>query len=190
MLHRTTIPLLLALFSALAMTVLAQADARAAEGETSAAAAEGETSAAAAERPGRTGYPLPRYVSLRADEVNLRTGPGVRYPIEWIYRRRGLPVEIVEEFEAWRRIRDWQGTLGWVHRSMLQGRRTVLVVGAERRLRRRPQDDATAVARLEAGSIGELQACLETWCQVELAGHLGWLRRDEFYGAYPGEVIE
>jgi SH3-like domain-containing protein len=81
---------------------------------------------------------LPRFVSLRASEVNLRTGPGIRYPIEWVFKRRDLPVEVVDEFESWRRIRDWEGTLGWVHQSMLRGRRTALVTGEPRVLRRAP----------------------------------------------------
>ena len=90
------------------------------------------------ERPGRTGLPLPRFVSLRADQVNLRTGPGVRYPIDWVYRRRDLPVEIIDEHETWRRIRDWEGTIGWVHQSMLQGVRNAMVTGEPRTLRKLP----------------------------------------------------
>ena len=79
-----------------------------------------------------TQLPLPRFVSLRSNEINLRTGPGSNYPIVWIYQRRGMPVEVVAEFESWRKIRDWQGTVGWVHQSMLDGRRGALVIGGER----------------------------------------------------------
>ena len=87
-----------------------------------------QTPAEATQRPappGRTGLPLPRFVTLRANEVNLRSGPGTRYPIDWVYRRSGMPVEIIDEFDTWRRIRDWQGTEGWVHQSMVQGRRGI-----------------------------------------------------------------
>src|SRR5258708_28049028 len=73
--------------------------------------------------------PLPRYLSLRSDEVNLRTGPGVRYPVDWVLQRRNMPVEVLAEFENWRKIRDWQGTEGWVHQSMLSGRRYAIVTG-------------------------------------------------------------
>ena len=73
-----------------------------------------------------TGLPLPRFASLKAEKVYLRTGPGQRYPVDWIFLRRGLPVEIVSEFEHWRRIRDWRGTESWIHRAMLSGRRTVI----------------------------------------------------------------
>jgi SH3-like domain-containing protein len=134
----------------------------------------------------------PRYLSLRANEVNLRTGPGVRYPVEWVFRRRGLPVEVIGEFETWRRIRDWEGTEGWVHQSMLWHRRFAVVVGELRTLRHEPEADARPVARVEPGVIGELLRCDEdeAWCRMQIAGHEGWLRRDEIWGVYADEVIE
>ncbi len=136
--------------------------------------------------------PVPRFVSLRAAVVNLRTGPGVRYPVEWVFKRRGLPVEVVAEFETWRKVRDWEGTVGWVHQSMLSGRRSAVVTGAVRGLRREPSEDAGVVARAEPGVVGELTRCRrgEPWCRVRIAGHEGWLRRDEFWVAYPGEAVK
>ncbi len=141
------------------------------------------------ERPGRTGLPLPRFVSLRASEVNLRAGPGIRYPIQWVYQRRNMPVEVIEEFETWRRIRDWEGTDGWVHQSMIQGRRSILVTGQERLLLRKPEGGAAPVARLEAGVIGELLGCDGRWCEISAGGFDGWLPRDAFYGTYPQETV-
>lgn len=142
------------------------------------------------ERPGRTGLPLPRFVSLRASEVNLRAGPGIRYPIQWVYQRRNLPVEVMEEFETWRRIRDWEGTEGWVHQSMLQGRRSIQVTGQEQLLLREPEGEAAAVARLQAGVVGELLGCDGRWCEVATGGYDGWLPRDAFYGAYLDESVD
>ncbi len=142
------------------------------------------------QRPGQTGLPLPRFVSLRAKEVNLRTGPGARYPIDWVYRRRHLPVEIIDEFDTWRRVRDWQGTVGWVHQSMLQGRRTVQILGHRRLLQETPDAAAAGVAQLEPGVIGELLTCRPDWCQVQVQDLTGWLRRDAFFGAYPQEPPE
>lgn len=139
---------------------------------------------------GASGLPLPRFVSLRADEVNLRTGPGTRYPIDWVYRRRGMPVEIIDEFDTWRRIRDWQGTEGWVHQSMVQGQRGILVTGQRHMLRRRPQADAPGVALLDAGVVGVLQRCQGDWCEVSAGGFTGWLPRSAFYGLYPGERVD
>ena len=100
-----------------------------------------------------SGLPLPRFVSLRSDEVNLRAGPGVRYPIDWIYARKDLPVEVIAEFEAWRKIRDWQGTEGWVHQSMLTGRRMMVVMGQARSLRASDADSADPVAVVEPGVV-------------------------------------
>jgi SH3-like domain-containing protein len=139
-------------------------------------------------RPGQTGLPLPRFVSLRAAKVNLRTGPGIRYPIDWVYQRRGLPVEVIGEFDTWRRIRDHEGTVGWVHQSMLRGTRTVLLRDRLRVLRQDPEDGAPAVARLEPGVIGELDRCAGAWCQIEVEGLKGWIRRGEIYGLGPEEI--
>jgi len=133
---------------------------------------------------------LPRFASLRADEVNLRAGPGTRYPIEWVYKRRNLPVEVIDEFDTWRRIRDWQGTEGWVHQSMLNGRRSIIIVDDLAMLQRDPQEDARGVARLEAGVIGRVDSCGDIWCVVTAFNRKGWLRREQFYGVYPGEEIQ
>lgn len=139
-----------------------------------------------------SGLPLPRFVSLRSDEVNLRTGPGVRYPIDWIYSRRDLPVEVIAEFEAWRKIRDWQGTEGWVHQSMLSGRRMMVVIGAARPLRSGDSDSAEPVAIVEPGVLGRILSCprAREFCRVEVNQIPGWLRRDELWGVYKGEWLE
>jgi SH3-like domain-containing protein len=133
--------------------------------------------------------PVPRFVSLRADEVNLRTGPGERYPIDWVLTRKGLPVEIVEEFEAWRKIRDPQGTEGWVHQRMVTGTRNVVVTGDVRTLHADPDAAAPAVARAEPGVIAHLLDCRNTWCRIELQGMKGWLKRTEVWGVYPTEAV-
>jgi SH3-like domain-containing protein len=139
-----------------------------------------------------SGLPLPRFVSLRSDEVNLRTGPGVRYPIDWIYSRKDLPVEVVAEFEAWRKIRDWQGSEGWVHQSMLSGRRMMVVVGSGRTLRGSDAESAEPVASVEAGVFGRLLQCPRNrdYCRVEIQQMQGWLKRDELWGVYKGEWVE
>jgi len=139
-----------------------------------------------------TGLPLPRFVSLRADEVNMRTGPGVQYPVEWVYHRRQLPVEIIAEYRTWRKIRDWQGTQGWVHQSMLSGRRNIIVTGKIRNLRSKSNVKSAAVARVEPSVIGELLKCPQGvgWCSVEIDGFKGWLRRVDFWGTHRNEKIE
>ena len=137
-----------------------------------------------------TGLPIPRFVSLRPDEVNLRTGPGLRYPIEWVYKRAAMPVEVIGEYGTWRQLRDWQGDTGWVHQVMLQADRTARIVGDDAQpLRAQPGQDARPVAQLQPGVIADLQRCQDTWCRLSAGGHTGWLRRDAFYGVYPGEAV-
>jgi len=138
-----------------------------------------------------SGLPLPRFVSMRAAEINLRTGPGVQYPIEWVYRREHLPVEIIAEFRTWRKIRDWQGAQGWVHQGMLTGQRYVIVTGALRMLRTEPDFQSKPIAKLEKGVIARLKNCPASgaWCEINVGKHKGWLRTVEFWGAYPNEVL-
>lgn len=136
------------------------------------------------------GLPVPRFVTLRADQVNLRTGPGERYPIDWVFTRKNMPVEIVAEFENWRKIRDVDGTEGWVHEHMVTGRRAIIVRGQIRAIRDRPQSDAVVVARAEPGVIAKLLECDPVWCKVDTGGVSGWLQRDEIWGVYPNEVIQ
>lgn len=154
----------------------------------------GTLSAAATAAPGTegTGLPLPRFVSLRSEQVNMRTGPGVRYPIDWVYLRRDLPVEVVQEFETWRKIRDPEGAEGWVHQSMLSGRRTVLTLEGSHPLRRDPAETAETVALVEAGVQANLIQCPKTadYCKVEVQGRTGWLKRGEFWGVYRNEFID
>jgi SH3-like domain-containing protein len=139
-----------------------------------------------------SGLPLPRFVSLRSDEVNLRSGPGKQYPVDWIYTRRELPVEVIAEFQDWRKVRDWQGAEGWLHLSMLSARRMMVVTGGRRRLRSEPDEKAASVAELEPNVVGKLLGCPrdKAYCHVEIDSLQGWLKRDEFWGVYPGEYIE
>jgi SH3-like domain-containing protein len=138
-----------------------------------------------------TGLPLPRWAALRTDDVNMRSGPGTRYPIEWVYKRRDLPVQIEREFEVWRLVRDAEGVKGWVHQATLVGHRSFLVSGNEAILRRRPDDAAEAVARLRPGVVGRLRSCdaASPWCEVQVGDYRGYLRRDAVWGIAPGEAV-
>ena len=139
-----------------------------------------------------TGLPIPRFAALRSDDVNFRSGPGTRYPIEWIYKRRDLPVEIEREFEIWRLVRDPAGNKGWVHQATLVGRRTAIVLGTEHALRSAASDTAAAVATLKAGVIIRLRSCDadSEWCQASIADYRGYIRRSDLWGLQPGEVIQ
>lgn len=136
--------------------------------------------------------PLPRFVSLRADQVNMRAGPGARYPVDWVYMRRDLPVEVIAEYETWRKIRDPDGTEGWVHQSMLAGRRMAVVRGRKAMLRRTADDSSSAAAWLDPGVVLRLHQCPpgSEYCRVEVEGYQGWLRRGEIWGIYKGEIVD
>lgn len=132
----------------------------------------------------------PHFGSLRAEKVYLRSGPSADYPIQWVYVRKGLPVEILAAFDVWRKIRDFEGTEGWVHQQMLTGRRSVLVTGAVRDLHSDPQLAAPVVAQLEPGVVAAVSHCDASWCELKAGGYRGWLKRDELWGVEPGETIE
>jgi SH3-like domain-containing protein len=136
-----------------------------------------------------TGLPVPRFVSLATDRVNVRFGPGKQYPINWVFARKDLPVEIIAEFDTWRKIRDADGDEGWIHASLLSSRRTIMVTGKVRDLRRTPSPNSRVVLRAEPGVIGRLFDCEENWCRIEIEGRRGWLQRDEFWGTQPGEAV-
>ena len=155
------------------------------------AAAQQETSPPAkAENP--SGLPIPRWVSIRAREANLRTGPGARYPIDWVLQRRKLPAEIVGEFENWRQIKVQDGTVGWVHKSMLSGKRTATVTAARVRGLQAPDTDAPVAAFLEDGVIVALNGCEATWCRIAIDSHGvdGWIARSALWGIYDGEAVK
>lgn len=160
-------------------------------GFASAQAASGPPAPEGGGKGSVTGLALPRFAALRSDDVNFRAGPGTRYPIEWVYRRRNLPVEIVREFDVWRLVRDEEGTEGWVHQATLTGRRSFIVIGAEHRLRAAPSEGAATVARMAPGVVGRLVHCdaNATWCEAQVKGYHGFLKRAAFWGSFPGEAV-
>jgi SH3-like domain-containing protein len=136
------------------------------------------------------GLKVPRFVSLHSDKVNLRTGPGQQYPIEWVLTRKDMPVEVIAQFEHWRRIRDWEGTAGWVQEHMVAGRRTAIVAkGAERPLHQQPDPASAVVARAAPGVVAHLLECRGPWCRVETDNLSGWMRKSDLWGVYPDETL-
>ncbi|HVO03586.1 MAG TPA: SH3 domain-containing protein [Candidatus Cybelea sp.] len=134
--------------------------------------------------------PLPRFASLDSSEVNFRVGPGEDKPKLWLYQRAGMPVEIIEEFDVWRRVRDYQGTVGWVKVSLLSSKRTAIVIDSRRTLHAEPDADSRAVALVDPGVIGKLIECKTEWCRLSFKGYEGWLKRGEFWGVYPNETVK
>ncbi|MGE0628107.1 MAG: SH3 domain-containing protein [Hyphomicrobiaceae bacterium] len=152
----------------------------------------------AGERTGPSGLPLPRYVSLKSDRVNMRAGPGLKYPTKWVYRRAGLPVEVLREYEGWREVRDAEGVTGWVIGSLLSGRRTALIMPWERKAGRKTvqvelksddRTDAGHVAQVEAGVIANVRSCDGRWCAVSVGDIRGYLQQKALWGVYPNETV-
>ncbi|AIL12515.1 hypothetical protein IM40_01620 [Candidatus Paracaedimonas acanthamoebae] len=137
-----------------------------------------------------TPLPLPRFASLRSSEINLRVGPGSEYPIEWIFKRKDMPIEIIDEFEVWRKIRDYEGVEGWVHKSMLSGARFAIVVHTFQHLHRSADLHSKAVAAAEAGVICKILETKGDWCKIEAQGYKGWVTRSALWGLYPHETIK
>lgn len=150
--------------------------------------------AALAGQTGESGLPLPRFVSTRSDSVNIRSGPGERYPVQWVLRKKGMPVEITAEYENWRKIRDWEGTEGWVHMALLSGRRSALIHPADGVMRNEPDAIARPLARLQKGLIVRLKACTANWCDIALGAATGsaggWVNKESLWGVYPEEIFE
>lgn len=138
-----------------------------------------------------TGLPVPRFVSVDPNQikVNVRFGPGQQYPINWVFTRPGVPLEVIAEFDNWRKIKDYEGAEGWISARLLTGRRTIMIQGATRDLRRKANNQARILLYAEPGVIGRLLSCRDSWCRVEIEGQRGWLQRGEFWGTLPGETI-
>lgn len=137
-----------------------------------------------------TDLPLPRFVSLSSDKIHVRAGPGTQFPIKWEYIKKGLPVEITLEYDHWRKIRDIEGAEGWVHKSLLSGRRTALVNAAEPvPVYRRPNAGERLVARLEPGVVVALEACEPLWCRLSAGGYKGWIERQHLWGVFQHETF-
>jgi len=142
---------------------------------------------------GETGLTIPRFVSLRSNHINARSGPGARYPIEWVYMQKSAPVEIIAEFELWRKIKDWQGSESWVHKSMLSGKRSVKVITpGENNVYAKDDFKAKIIAKVEDEVVGEIEKCPvnNSFCKIKFASITGWVPRQNLYGLYPEEIID
>ena len=144
---------------------------------------------AAEERGPVTNLPLPRFVSLKAAEANVRRGPSLTHRIDWVYKRRNMPLIVTAEHGHWRKIEDKDGAGGWVHYSLLSGVRTVLVEKDMRELRRRADRTSAVTAVLEMGVVAWLGDCDPVWCRVSAGGYSGWAPKTALWGVLPDEVL-
>ncbi len=142
----------------------------------------------------KSGLPVPRFVSLKPDRVNVRGGPTRDHDVTFVYTRAGLPVEITAESDNWRRIRDWEGSEGWVYHSLLSGRRTAVVTPKDKKelvaLYDKADRSGAITARLQPGVLASVKRCTGTWCQIVGSGFEGWVVQEQLWGVYPNEKVE
>ena len=144
--------------------------------------------AVAQDRGQVTNLPMPRYVSLKAAEGNVRRGPSLSHRIDWVFTKRNMPLEIVGEYGHWRRVRDRDGAGGWMHYSLLSGTRTIIVDQDMLPLRTKPETSAATVAHAEAGVLARLGACTLDWCRISAGGQRGWVPKATLWGVKPEEI--
>ena len=145
-----------------------------------------------------SGLPVPRFVSLKSDRVNIRGGPGTDHKILWVFRRAGLPVEVIREYQGWRQIRDAEGSIGWVYGAMLSGRRTALVQPWEpvqntkvrAKLHYKPKPGSKPLAFLQPGVLASIVKCTGRWCEVSISDVRGFIEQKKLWGVYPDERLK
>jgi len=142
---------------------------------------------------GPSGLPVPRFVSLKSDRINVRAGPGQDHAISWVFTKAGLPVEIIAEYDNWRRIRDSEGAEGWIFHSLLSGRRTAIIAPWSKiktiALRRDRDENGQPAARVEPNVLVDVNECDGTWCRVSVKNVSGWITQDTLWGVYPDETV-
>lgn len=144
----------------------------------------------AAERGSVTNLPLPRFVSMKASEGNVRRGPSLSHRIDWVYKRRNMPLQITAEHGHWRRVQDRDGAGGWVHYSLLSGVRTAIVEVDMLNLHARPDSTTPVNAQLSLGVVAEVRECQVEWCELAAGGYRGWARKGTYWGVEPQDVFD
>lgn len=144
----------------------------------------------AADKGPVTNLPLPRFVSMKASEGNVRRGPSLSHRIDWVYKRRNMPLQITAEHGHWRRVQDRDGAGGWVHYALLSGVRTALIEVDKMNLHARPDPAAQVVVQLSLGVVAELRECRVNWCELSAGGYDGWALKGGYWGVHAEEVFE
>ena len=159
------------------------------------AAADNVKQAAVESTEKSAALPVPRFVSLKSDKVNVRKGPSTDQAIVWVFSRAGLPVEVIAELDNWRRVRDSEGADGWVFHSLLSARRTALITPWSKGDERVPlyssnSTGSRAVAELQSGVLGNVLSCDGEWCNVSVDDYSGYVQQDKLWGVYKGEEVK
>ena len=138
-----------------------------------------------------TGFPIPRFVSVRSDKAFVRTGPGQKYPIQWVYTKSGIPVEVILEYDIWRKIRDFDGQEGWMHKSLLSGRRYGFVRHEEgASVYKKPMQNSGLLAVFQKQVLLRVEECANGWCFVKASAYQGWMQQKYIWGVYESEEFD
>lgn len=137
-----------------------------------------------------SGLPVPRFVTLKSDEVNMRKGPGREYPVAWVYQRRGMPLKVIAEYDVWRKVEDPDGTIGWIHSPLLSLKRNAMLTERVTKIYRKADEGAEVVAVAERGVVMELQLCENGWCRIANDQLRGWVKRDQIWGILETETLD
>ncbi len=135
-----------------------------------------------------TNLPIPRFVSLKASEGNMRRGPSLSHRVDWVLTRRNMPLQVIAEHGHWRKVIDMHGAGGWVHYALLSGSRTVVVIPELLELHKKPNPNTEVRARFEGGVVARLRECTPTWCRISAEGYKGWAPKTALWGVYPDEI--
>ena len=156
-----------------------------------------QTAGAQSSGVGKTGLPIPRFVSLKSGKANMRVGPGSRFQVDWQYVKKGLPIEIIQEFDNWRKVRDAEGNEGWMLHSLLSGKRTAIVKPWEKDksegladLKSDSDPASSTTAKIEPGVVGVVDYCDDKWCHLTMGDNDGYISKADIWGVYPDELIE
>lgn len=139
---------------------------------------------------GASGYPLPRFMSLVNDKTNMRTGPGIEYPIDWIYLKEDYPLKVIAEYGNWRKIEDIDGSTGWILRSLLSLKRYGVIINGTQNLYKSPENRRQITVSAEQDVLGTINQCADNWCEMEVGGFTGWISVENIWGALNQEVFD
>jgi SH3-like domain-containing protein len=159
--------------------------------------ADGDTTASTDQAPvllGPSGFPIPRFLTLKSNKVNVRKGPSSEHAVAWVFQRKGMPVEVIAEFENWRKIRDASGAEGWILQQMLSGRRFAMVPDWNKDktivLHEKETERSGSIVKLHPGVIAQIESCSGTWCYLSTDDYEGYAQQAELWGVYPDEVVD
>ena len=138
---------------------------------------------------GDAGLPIPRFVTIKSSKVNVRVGPGTHFPLKWVYTKSSLPVEIIAEFDTWRKIRDYEGSEGWVHQNMLVGKRNAIIT-KNCLMHEKATEHSNPIAKINENAILQLVSCDDKWCQLKTNNIKGWASKENCWGVYKDEIVK